>query len=340
MARKQIDIINFLKGISITSIVVYHLIVFFLDVTNVLGLAATFGGTGVHIFFICSGFGLSLSYKYRPLKWIEFLKKRFFKVYIPYIAVVVVSFFIPFMYTGEDRVAALLSHVFLYKMFVPEYMSSFGLQLWFVSTIIQFYLVFHLLVKVKIRWGNKTFFLFSCIISAIWIVFTIVLGIYEERIWNSFFLQYLWEFGLGMCLIDATKDEKIPLLEDVGIIKIIIITMVAFVMFAIISMQGAAWKSMNDFLGVIAFGGIGIVLYRIKWLRPIFISLSKISYEWYLVHIIVFTLFFYVFTQLWVYSLTGILVLGISIGIACLYKYLWDKIYNLRRTEVNKQKLL
>ena len=35
----------------------------------------------------------------------------------------------------------------LFKMFVPELESSMGGQMWFVSTIIQFYLAWPLIVK-------------------------------------------------------------------------------------------------------------------------------------------------------------------------------------------------
>ena len=42
----------------------------------------------------------------------------------------------------------------LFKMFVPELESSIGGQMWFVSTIIQFYLAWPLIVKLfNIRGG-------------------------------------------------------------------------------------------------------------------------------------------------------------------------------------------
>ena len=111
------------------------------------------GGTGVHVFFFCSGFGLLLSNLKKTLKYTEFLKKRFFKVYIPYIVVVSISTLLPYMYDG-NRLGAWFSHVFLYKMFVPVYEESFG-PFWFISTLFQFYFLFVPLVRLKENIGTK-----------------------------------------------------------------------------------------------------------------------------------------------------------------------------------------
>ena len=58
-----------------------------------------FGGTGVHTFIFVSGFGLYLSHLRHPLPFGAFLKKRFSKIYVPYIIIVtvsaVISLFIP-----------------------------------------------------------------------------------------------------------------------------------------------------------------------------------------------------------------------------------------------------
>lgn len=41
----------------------------------------------------------------------------------------------------------LLGNLFLFKMFVPEQESSTGGQMWFISTIIQFYIAWLLIVR-------------------------------------------------------------------------------------------------------------------------------------------------------------------------------------------------
>lgn len=141
-------LVDYAKGFSILAIVLYHLVLFYLKMPNIVKLASNFGGAGVHIFLICSGFGLYYSHLKHPLKFWSFISKRFKKIYIPYIIVILFSFFVPTMYLGKNRLLALLSHVLLFKMFIPMFEESFGVQMWFVSTIIQFYLMFLPLCKV------------------------------------------------------------------------------------------------------------------------------------------------------------------------------------------------
>ena len=150
----RLQIIDFLRGYSIFTIVVFHLFQRY-DFPNILEKAINFGGAGVHIFILCSGFGLCLSQLNKPLNFIEFLKKRFLKIYIPYIIIILISFFIPFLYIDSDRLVALLSHIFLFKMFDEHLISSFGGQFWFVSMIIQFYLFFYLLFKISERMNGR-----------------------------------------------------------------------------------------------------------------------------------------------------------------------------------------
>lgn len=53
-------IIDFLRGYSIFTIALMHLVGGV--VAGGLSKAAAFGGAGVHVFILCSGFGLYLSY--------------------------------------------------------------------------------------------------------------------------------------------------------------------------------------------------------------------------------------------------------------------------------------
>ena len=78
--------------------------------------ATSFGGTGVHVFILCSGFGLYLSSLHKPLKYGKFLKSRFSKVYIPYVLVVLISALYFGIVCGQDVLMPLLGSVFLFKM--------------------------------------------------------------------------------------------------------------------------------------------------------------------------------------------------------------------------------
>ena len=277
---------------------------------HIIKKALSLGGTGVHVFFLCSGFGLFLAYMRRPLKYLTFIKRRFLKVYIPYIIVVIISAMIPFMYEG-NHFEALISHVFLYKMFVPEFESSFGGQLWFVSTIFQFYLLFVPLCKMKQRLGDKKFLVYSFSISIFWWVITAGLGIAEERIWGSFFLQYLWEFSFGMILAQRLFDG-----EDISIKKsaLIIIAVLGIGIASVAALKGGYFRTFNDIFALSGYAAIAIFIYslNLQWIKKCVMFISQISYELYLVHILVFEVIFYTIKIVgigeWILGIAAVLI--------------------------------
>lgn len=106
---------------------------------------------------------------------------------------------------GIFPVKEVASHLLLYKMFSMELDTSLCYPYWFISTIVQFYLFWPLIVKVfRLRWGWQ----FLLAISLLWSTLVGVLGYEDNRPWGSFFLQYLWEFGLGMRIADRIYQGR------------------------------------------------------------------------------------------------------------------------------------
>ena len=115
--KKKIEVIDFIKGYSILSIVLFHYCQG-LHLPSLLSKAINFGGTGIHTFLFASGFGLFLSHLRKPLGYGDFLKKRFTKIYIPYIIIVTLSALIALLIPiYENNWNNYFSHVFFYKMF-------------------------------------------------------------------------------------------------------------------------------------------------------------------------------------------------------------------------------
>lgn len=256
------------------------------DLPATLWKAASLGGAGVHVFILCSGFGLYLSYLNRPLRYVDFLKRRFLKVYIPYILIILISTFIPFYNTSADKWIEVLSHVFLYKMFFEDLECSFGAQMWFMSTIIQFYLFWPVIVKL---FESKGSLVKAIIISLLWATFTIIAGIEEKRIWNSFFLQYLWEFVLGMWL--AKKYNECPENIKISDTKILFfVCIVNFVLYGVMGYMGGVFKMYNDIPSLFVYGTLCLLIYRFapQVISRFFIKTNRFSYEWYLTHILIF----------------------------------------------------
>lgn len=200
--------VDFLRGFAIFTVVLMHLIQLFLPgIPTWLWRLSALGGTGAHVFIFCSGFGLCFSRLQRPLSPTAFLRRRFCRIYLPYAAVVLLSAAVPLIDAGGNRLMALMSHLFLFKMFVPAYMESFGVHFWFISAILGLYLLFLPLFAGVKRFGRRTMLAVCFGVSLAWWIFLALTGLWHERIWNSFCLQFLWEFVLGMALADFLYAE-------------------------------------------------------------------------------------------------------------------------------------
>jgi peptidoglycan/LPS O-acetylase OafA/YrhL len=317
----RLPIIDFLRGYSIFTIVLFHLLMGF-PLPDVMQKAINFGGAGVHVFILVSGFGLCLSQMNKPLSYIQFIKRRLTKVYIPYIIVIAISALIPFMY-GGDRLIAFLSHAFLFKMFDNSLMDSFGGQFWFVSTIIQLYILFPFVYRMLIKF-NKMGVIIAFIISLLWAALVGIIGKADIRIWNSFCLQYLGEFVLGMML--AIKYKQNP--DFIRLPKqwlLLIFAIVGIAIVGISGIKGGIFKLYNDIPSLVGYLSLALLIYSvsIKPLNNFFIYTNRFSYEWYLLHILVFSCVFHFFGKS---IITGIIALAASYTLAIGYHKIIGKI--------------
>ena len=318
---KKLDVVNFLRGYSIFTIVIMHL-VGMLGISGIWEKAAAFGGAGVHVFILCSGFGLYLSYLRKPLGYIAFLKKRFTRIYMP-MAVLCVATAVWMACMGREWFMPLLGNLLLFKMFVPELESSMGGQMWFVSTIIQFYLAWPLIVKLfNIRGGVKL----ALIVSLLWSTTVGLLGYAEERVWNSFFLQYLWEFCLGMKMAEIYHDN--PKALEVPRWKYLLTLCVAGVgLTGIMGFAGWPWKLYNDIPSLMGYMSLALIIYMvgIKPLNRLLEWTNRFSYEWYLVHMLVFDIIFYYIGHNAPIAVVFVLCLLLSYSTAIAYSRIWSK---------------
>lgn len=318
----RLEIVDFLKVVSIFTIVLMHLLQFRTGM-DFFDKALSFGGAGVHVFILCSGFGLYFSHLRKPLTYVSFLKRRFVKVYLPYFFVVLLSAILPFYWMSDDKLMSLLSHVFMFKMFFEKYECSFGGQMWFVSTIIQFYLCWPLIVALfeKLYRESSKYPLFAgCAVSLVWATIVAALGKSEIRVWNSFFLQYLWEFILGMYLAKMYSLDNQSLCIP-SVLKLSVVSVVCLSICGYAGMSGGILKMYNDAPSLLAFLGISLIIYKLKFINAFFIFTNKFSYEWYLVHILVFACSAYVLSLIGVNNKSLTLTLEFVTSYALGYLY-------------------
>lgn len=283
---KKLEIIEFLKGYAMLSIIGYHYLKA-INISSTINKMINFGGTGIHLFILLSGLGLYLSHKNKPLSQLNFLQKRFTKIYFPYIFIVLISFILSAIIPIyiNDGLYAFGGHVFLYKMFDNNIIGSFGYPLWFISMIIQFYLSFHFLTFMFKKTSNKKFVLITLAVSLLWSVIVILLQKTQLRTWNSFFLQYLWEFALGMVIANKLQKNNTNInLKSIYILGIGILSSAIFVILAV--KGGKIGQMLNDIPALIGFTFIAIWVYqlKIKSINNMLIYFGKISFSLYLIH--------------------------------------------------------
>jgi peptidoglycan/LPS O-acetylase OafA/YrhL len=292
--KKRIEYIDFAKGLAILAIVIFHYLQAY--TSGLILNALMIGGTGVHLFFVLSGFGLGLSSQKMDAS--SFCKRRFLKVLIPYYFVVLVIFAINLIYPlyEGDGLYALGGHLFLYKMFDEAIVGSFGDHFWFISTIVQFYISFPWISHWQHRASSmRRFLLVSFLISLCYWIFISISKLYDQRIFNSFFLQYLWEFNLGIILAklytlkgkEFWKQNKMILLAT---------SLLSFLLMALLVFWGGGiGKIFNDPFASLGFLSASAFLYSVSQTKLILVKkglifVGKISYELYLVYMLIFLL--------------------------------------------------
>lgn len=178
----------------------------------------------------------------------------------------------------------------------------------------------------KISGGGK---LYALLISLIWSTTVGVLGYDEERVWNSFFLQYLWEFCLGMRLAEIYMKSPETLL-NVPKWKYLIPTCIfGMLLTGIMGWKGFPWKLYNDVPSLFGYTSLALIIYKVG-INPInrfFSYTNSFSYEWYLVHILVFQIINHIVRE--AYNLPVIVEIFICLFISYLmamgYASLWKK---------------
>lgn len=324
---KRIELIEFLKGFSILTIVIFHYLQTF-HWQNIAGKLIFFGGTGVHLFIFLSGFGLYYSYLHKPVTFPEFLKKRISKVYIPYLIIVIVSaLFACLIPVYEGSWYAFGGHVFLYKMFDESIIGSYGYPLWFISLIIQFYLMFYSFLWVIKKIEMKNFLYLSFLLSFIWVIYIIFSDKDVYRIWNSFFLKYLWEFSLGMYTALKYKEQNYSLKLRLKPATMLIIGVFSCILYAILALKvGIIGKMVNDIPALAGYTLIAVWIYYLKLnlVNRFVLYIGKISYSLYLVHTLVIMMISYFLTDLW-HPIIILISFIISIYFAKLYSDFYNK---------------
>lgn len=154
--NKRLDYVDIAKGIGIVLVVCSH--------SDALGLMWLMMGMFVPIFYFCSGYTYSMKGTL-----MECMKKRFRKLFIPYLFFNLLMFCAFMHFSLREIVGVFYSRYCLYPLDVTpniKFLTSGNYPMWFLTSMIVSYLFFYLLVY----FDRFKYWLFS-----IYVILTIVL---------------------------------------------------------------------------------------------------------------------------------------------------------------------
>ena len=282
-SRKRIE--NLLYALSEQPLELIHLTFSFL------------GHFGVQLFIFLSAYGLTVAYGNRTVKWPTFVAKRLARLYPIFIVSI--------------GLHALMTAWWASGGWVPWYLKMYALKLsmlsnllpgqaltvngpwWFFSFIVQFYLVFHLLNRVALRFGWKGLLVVSVSGWAVTVLINPYLARYDLNLLYTV-IGRLPELCLGMYLarVGAVKLGRVfvvalliiwlggnwfePIWHLQSISSLILILMVCQFVTNSIRRTGRTFHSLY-FIGVISFP-----LFALHGvLRPPFVDLANELSHWF-----------------------------------------------------------
>ena len=109
------------------------------------------------------------------------------------------------------------------------------------------------------------------------------MGLQDERIWNSFALQFVWEFVLGIIIADHVWKGNTFILNNAVLLMVAI---VGIGLQSVMALSSGGFKIFNDIPALCGYSALALLLTNVPFIRFAATWLSKISYEYYLIHIL------------------------------------------------------
>ena len=288
------------------------------SVESALALFLSAGATGVNVFLIISGFGLTASWwkKYgsrgEKIPLMAFWKKRFVRIFPPFwaaVAIAIILFFLNPAYApfgqnvwhagGLSSVFAIFTTLTTLRNFVLSHYYFLNGAWWYVGLSIQLYLVFPLLVRFGQRYGWLKLLIASLLFSLTYRAVFLFSGLDTDQtlIPLAFFPSRLFEFTFGIYLA-ATTLQQTPLqqtsLQQTSTFRLNRWLLKAVPLSAVIFLIGLSFKWLpNPALNVFSEAIIGVGLFytlvglaQIRRLQTnrFFGALGRHSYGIYLTH--------------------------------------------------------
>ena len=291
---------DMLKGVAIIGVVLDHWMILLEPISSSPPLYSLFRkvpvGTPVHLFFLLSGFGLTMSYLSRQHDWSwgRWAWRRITKIVVPYWLAVLFQFMIGILalrlfpsvnlhFSWKSLLAYL---TFTRNSYPPSW--EWNIALWFMPVIIGLYICFPLLVFILKKWGAWVL----CAVTALMTYGSISMaallsGRYLTHS-EAIFLFFTIQFALGMALASVRHKQPRNLDALIGVRSCIAGCALYFLSWGL-KTHVPHGNSYNDALTT---GGVFLVLLNVIWVirkrAPVITrvlgALGKESYFIFLIH--------------------------------------------------------
>lgn len=253
---------NYIKGFAIFLVILTHM-------AGKFGVRylTPLGGTGVAMFLICSGYGLSESFNKKGL--VDYWKNKIWNVWFPYFllqsmtTILAVTFFsIDFSITE-----------YLNDILLINYGHPFG---WYLQILFFWYIIFYVIHKVSFLTSNSRLIVLT--------VISLSLIFVPNELWAEQALSFLTGFYLSY-------NKKIFAIKDKRLITIALLLIGVFFLAAkqINFIRNLPWilTTLNQLLIKLPLAiGIVLVVYQVQpvFKNFMFVYFSNFSFTLYLVH--------------------------------------------------------
>ena len=290
--NKNLQLIQALRGIASLLVVFLHATSNSSEIlkSNFLFDIFKFGGAGVDIFFVLSGFIITYT-SFTGLgdinKLSAFLKRRFIRIFPTYWIIIslflLLQILLPSFYRTHYPFE--FKNILSTYLLFPNHIMVNGVS-WTLSNELFFYLLFCFAFIIP---GKKWAFYFAIVYTAALILLPLTGYNYNENAWTGL-ITFPMNVEFFMGVVSAILIPRLP--KKTGL-PFIIFGSVAFLISAIFTYPGYQLIS-NTFNRVVLFGipsffiVTGVVKYELSnkvYVSKVFLDLGNASYSLYLLHL-------------------------------------------------------
>ena len=292
-----VSVTNELKGLGILTVIFAHFA--YMKVTNAdfLFPLSIIAGVGVDLFLFMSGFGLTVGMLKRPMKTVDFYKKRVIKIFIPFWIALIIMFIADAVFMDKTYSVGYIIKSMLGFFPTADGFGDVNSPFWYITWMIMFYLLYPLVFFKDKPW-------LSAIILA---VIATIIGTFNIFDLGSNWLHRLHTVAFSMGIIlawllqvkEGEKNRFIEYIKDFRDnskdMKYIVIAIMFVIVFYVSQRTGAgSWPALTSILGqgffveqlmsiviMLAF----TVIFILKKVDSKFLTMYGVySYEVYLIH--------------------------------------------------------